>query len=220
MLTLSITSHSDSTTPDSSSNFATSINIGTLGIGASIFYKINDSFQVRGLVGSSPLSQEIEQEDLVLDSKISGTHLGAVIDYYPFKEDFRLFAGYLHYGNKLEFRAVTDDGILVVSGEEYDTSSEVESITGEITTPTAAGIFGIGWGNPILANKKLGFMFDMGVVLLNGSTVDMEAKCYPNALTCHALQTNVADEEAKLQEKVNDVYKFWPYLNLAMSYHF
>lgn len=221
MIAISANGYAD-TSSDSyldSSRFAVSGGIGTLGIGANVYYKINDYFQVKGLISNLSISHEIEQDDLSLEASIEGTNLGVVLDTYPFKGSFRLFAGYLNYGNQFNLSAVPTDGTITINDEEYDTSTDVQSIEGKITTDSAAGLFGMGWGNPMLYDN-LGVVFDMGVVMLNGSTVDLEAVCYENSLVCHSAQTSVDEEKASLQNDINDTYKFWPYINLAMSYHF
>ena len=108
----------------------------------------------------------------------------------------------------------------LINDEEYNTETEIDSLTGNVSSPSGAAYVGLGWGNPVKRGKRFGVMFDVGVMMVGEADVELVAVCPEGSLSCHSLQSDVDIEEAKLQADLGDAYKFWPVVNLALSYQF
>lgn len=210
----------DSSETDQRSGFAIAGDLGTLGYGGSLFYKLNDYFVLRGSVSSGSVNREFEEEDITYDGTLELENSRLGLDIYPFKGTFRLSAAYGDYGNRIDLVAVPTGGTIEINDEQYETDKEITSLNGSITSPSNATYLGMGWGNPVADGKGFGMMLDLGVMMLDEPDVQLTAICPDSSLSCHSLQSDVDIEQAKLQEDFNDAYTFWPVINIAISYQF
>ena len=202
------------------SGIAVAGDLGTLGYGADLFYRLNDSFVVRGGFNGASFDRDMEEEDVTYEATLTLESMRLGVDYYPFKGGFRLSAAYGNYGNEIDLVAEPSGNTIEINDEEYNTETEIDSLTGNISNPSGAAYLGMGWGNPVKRGKRFGVMFDVGVMMVGEADVELVAVCPEGSLSCHSLQSDVDIEEAKLQEDLGDAYKFWPVVNLALSYQF
>lgn len=160
--------------------------------------------------------------DLSLDSEVSGqadmeltaeldlSSAQLLADYFPLGGNFRLSGGVLSLGNELTGRAICDaascdvDGNIFLQGEGGDLTLDWSG---------AAPYLGLGWGNPVLPGKGLGFMFDLGIAL-QGSP---EARFETDARRCDAACREDIAREAEDEAADLDVL---PVISLGLSYQF
>jgi len=200
------------------SGLAIGVELGTLGVGLGAHYKVLDWLVLRGGFNNLDLNQNFKNDDLDYDAQLEMKNIRAGVDIYPFNGSFRLSAAYVSYDLSMEITAKPRNGTLEVNGEAYDTTTELESLNGDISSVTGAPYIGFGWGNPVKTGKGFGFMLDLGAVLLSEVNTDLYATCPENSLTCHSVQSDVDIEEAKLQRDINNSDLLLPVINLSLSY--
>lgn len=128
---------------------------------------------LNGRVGFNTFSvgYEATAEDIEYDFDLTLRSLSVLADWLPFGSVLRLSGGFLLNGNKVEATA-TPSQSYTINGIRYS-ASQVGKLTGKISFKSPAPYLGIGFGNPVGKNKRLGVVFDLGVILQGSPEVDL-----------------------------------------------
>lgn len=165
--------------PNASSQkgMALSVQLGTLGAEVgflkSITPKLNGRIAANFL--SYSLSGESGGEDPVAyDVDLKLLSFGILADYYPFANGFRLSGGLLLNNNLI--KASADAVKNYTFDEDVYTPEDIGTLTGKVKPglPVTPYI-GIGLGNPVGSDKKIGFFMDLGIVYQGSPDVTLEA---------------------------------------------
>ena len=105
---------------------------------------------------------------------------------------------------------------IVIDGQPLATD-DLGEISGEIKlSDSYQPYFGIGWGN-VAEGKKIGFLFDIGVLKQGSGRVSLESDG-----TASGLQTFIDDLDEEAREIEDDIsdYDFWPVVSAGVSIRF
>ncbi len=125
----------------------------------------------------------------------------ALLDWHPFKGRFRLSGGLLH--NEPSDRGQVDPytGLANVNALS---DNELGSLNSIVEFEGTSPYLGIGWGNALTKNGRLGLLVDLGVVFQDDADVNL-----PSSL----------GQDASLRNALDD-YGYLPVFSLGLSYQF
>ncbi len=194
---------------------AVSIEGGSLGVGASLWHTVNDSFSVNGGYNWFDFTYDVETSDVDFRGKLKLSNLPVMLNWHPMKGAFRLVGGVIFADNKIDVTARPEaNATYDINGTTY-TAAQVGSLTG--TGELAKGVTpyaGLGWLTR-RDKKGFGFFADLGVMFSGSPKVSLSAS---GPIRNDArFQTNLARE----QENVNDeikVAKVYPVIRFGLTY--
>lgn len=191
---------------------------GTLGPGVDIGYAINSKLTVRGAGSYFTLSQSetLDEEVAVrVDGEVTIGAIGAVLDYHPFGNFFRLTGGL-----NLNLFKVSASG---VPTEPYCFGNENGGVCdGKVFLPERLGSFGadvaysstiapylgMGFGK-VAGRKRVGFLLDIGALYAGSPEIDLVA-------TGLLAPTASADQEADLNRGIES-FKWYPVVSMGLA---
>ena len=195
----------------------TALKAGTLGYGFDVSTPINKSISARfNLNGLSYTdSQTSDGNDFV--GTLDLFTAGALVDYYPFENNFRLSSGLYYNGNGFSGTVTPSSTVTVdINNKEYS-AAELGHLDSTVSFNTIAPYLGIGWGNDT-HDKGWGFTFDLGVMYHGTPNVDLTAVDV-NPTVANEIVQNLAVEEQNANNDLSS-YKFYPLLALGVNYSF
>ncbi|MBP0596510.1 hypothetical protein J8I26_00185 [Herbaspirillum sp. LeCh32-8] len=154
------------------------------------------------------------------DAKAKLRTFDALLDWFPFHNEFRLSGGVIYNGNKIDATGKPKaNGTYTLNGNTY-TSAQAGQVDGRVDFKRIAPYLGLGYGNAVAPNKGWGFTADVGVMFQgNGSTSLSNSGCSAPAPLCAQLGRDVAAENAELSDKVHG-YNLYPVVRVGASYKF
>ena len=141
--------------------------------------------------------------------------LSAILDWHPFKGDFRISGGLMYNGNNVKIDAKRSD-TYEIGGQTYDLG-EVGTLKGDITFNDMAPYLGVGWDTSFGRDNLFGLVFELGAIYQGTPEVDLTAEG-PIA-SDQTFQSNLAQEEKKQQEDL-DNFKYYPVISFGVNYRF
>jgi hypothetical protein len=208
---------------DDSTHVGLAVTGGLSGVGADLGVNINRFVGARASVAGISVSHNGDYGTSVSwDARLKLFQTGLLIDGYPFAGGFHLTAGMVRDGNKFTLNGQPTASTFTFNGNAYP-SSAVPSAAASVEWNKTVPYLGLGWGN-LAGATGLHFTTDMGVLITGRPTSTIAVACNAAALqgtpyTCASLASDVAQEQAKLQ---NDVHRlrFWPVLRFGMGWAF
>jgi hypothetical protein len=201
---------------------AVSADIGTTGVGAYLVVPMETT--INGRFGLHTLSRSKNQHagDIDYDTKATLRTADILFDWFALEgSPFRLTAGVIYNGNKLEAKAQpASGGSYTINGKTY-TAADVGTLDGLIEFRRAAPYFGVGWGNPLaVSRKKWHLVGDLGVFVQGPPKVKLVSLgCTTSQTVCRALAEDVAAERTRFEEDI-DFVKIYPVLRIGAAYRF
>lgn len=189
------------------------VKAGTLGLGAEITKSFTETLNGRVGFNSYKFTTSGKKGDVdyAIDMKWQSTAL--LLDWHPGGGTFRLTAGYMLNGNKLEMRAKPAMSY-TIGGTTYF-ATQVADITGTVDFSDGPYI-GLGWGNA--GRKGFGFSFELGAIYQDAPKVKLSGTCTAAGF-CNTFYTDLAKEQQKAKDSL-DSYKWYPQIALGLSYGF
>jgi hypothetical protein len=202
------------------------VKLGSLGIGVDYTIGVNEKLNVR-VVGNffsytyddfefdeddedEPAIDEVGDE---IEVTLDLMSLGAIADWHPWANGFRLSAGAFYNGNEVDL-SVTSDQEVEIDEVDYD----ISRLDGKISFGAFAPYVGIGWGNAAEADQRWSFVFDLGLMLQGSADITLTATTSDPALQ-NQLNAAIDNEIEDLEDDVED-YTVYPVLALGASYTF
>lgn len=189
------------------------IRLGSLGPGVELTGALSSKFNARAGVNMF----SYDRADIITDLEVavradSDLSLGsgrALIDFFPVRRGIRLTAGLMYTDNKVE---------TIVRPLESYTLDQKEFPPGKIGTLTATvshrssinPYAGIGFGNSVRPGKRVGFVFDLGVLYTDSPKVEMEGT---------GMIAPTAAEAAELERNLEGI-RLYPLVSVGVSYRF
>lgn len=193
---------------------------GTFGAGAGLALQLGDHFSARA--GYSTFSYDVndyQAEDLSLDAKAKVGAGKLLLDWYPFGGGFRLGAGAMLNHSGAKGVARPSSGGYTINGTFYP-SSQIATADGQIDFDSVAPYVGFGFGRALDSTGRFNILMDVGVAFTGEPTITVNANCGTvPASVCAQIQEDVAAEQASIEEDA-EALKFWPHLNVALSWRF
>jgi hypothetical protein len=180
------------------------VRAGTTGVGADVAWDLLPTLSAR--VGYSALKWNYDVDTssgIEYDGKLKLSNLNTMIDFHPLGPVFRLTGGVIFNDNRYDVRSKQFGGAL---------SGTVEA------GKSAAPYLGVGWGT--VAGTGVNFYFDAGIMYMGSPKATLSASCGSlSPAQCAALQSQVAAEEARLQDEL-DKAKYYPVVNFGLTIGF
>ena len=216
------------------SKFAATAKLSTLGPGFDINYGISKKLGLRFNYNRINMDikgdKDLIDDDLKLkDGFLKLETLGALVDFYPKKSNFRVSTGLYKNNNQFSLDLVDKKhhSEIKVGDKNYNFDSNTETnILAQYKN--LAPYLGIGWGNPLTSKGHWHLNLDAGVLYqgrsttdmsIKGSGVDLETGKSIDLATDKDLQNEVRKEEASINKDL-DSFKLLPVFSAGVSYRF
>lgn len=192
----------------SAQRIGASLRAGTGGIGVGLGTQITPTLNGRLDVSYFTYSAEGTEirDDVSVDWNGEGNLLfiSALADWHPFKNSFRLSGGAMYNGLEGSGSAVPADDMEV--GSNTYSPQEVGSLDVDISFGSKiAPYLGLGFGNSV--TRRLGFLFDLGVIYAGSPDVDVRAT---------GMLTPTESEAPQLEQNLEWV-QWYPILSLGFN---
>jgi hypothetical protein len=200
-------------------DFGGTLSVGTTGFGAHLSTELMPNLNGRVGINALNYSYSGSTSNADYDFKLKLNTFDALLDYYPTSTAFRLTAGVIGNNNKVSLSAKPNaSGSYTFQGNTY-TSATAGQVNGNVDFRKVAPYLGIGYGNAV---KDTGFSFsgDLGVAFSGNPRSSLtSSNCTASAGVCTQLASDVASENANVQDKLNNL-RYFPVVRIGVSYKF
>lgn len=193
---------------------AIGIKAGTYGVGVDLTARVVDWFSVRGTVNALDLSQSYSETDIDYDAKLQLGGYGVFADFHPWKNNFRISAGFLRNRNKIDLTGIPTQDVTI--GDNTYTPAQVGQLDGTIRFKENTPYLGIGYGNAAKGDHRVRFLLDVGVIQQGAGTATLTSS---SPVAPPELLDDLSQEEADIEDSIKD-YKLWPIIALGVSIRF
>jgi hypothetical protein len=192
----------------------------TLGLGVEVTKSLVDFVNIRLGVNAFSYDRDdfggdIEDIDVEYEVDLDLRSASAIVDLHPLRGGFRLSGGLLYNGSKIRVTAKAAESYFF-GGHEY-TPEEVGNVTGDLDTLELQPYLGLGWGNAVGKYKKVGLVFDLGVVYQGSPDLTLTADSL--FATAQDFLLDLGEEEARLEDEMKNL-KYYPIISLGISFKF
>jgi hypothetical protein len=203
------------TTASAGSGFALGLKVGTLGIGAEGTIGLTDSLNTRIGFNAYPFSYSGTVDDVDYNFDLSLLSGGLFLDWHPFGGNFRLSAGGLVNGNKIEAESKPNASYKI--GDNTYTADQVGTLKAETSFNNIAPYAGIGFGDAVGKDKRFGFALDLGVIYQG--TPSLKYTVTGPIQNNPAFQQDMDKQMQELKDALN--YATWyPVVSIGLTYKF
>lgn len=187
----------------------------TLGLGLELTAGLTDRLNVRVGGNTFSIGRTFTEDEDEFDLDVKLRSLTALLDVHPFAGGFRLSGGFVANRNEaaLTGQSTSDYDI----GNSSYRASDVGALTGTVDFKKAAGYAGIGFGNAVREGRKLGVVFDTGVVFQGSPNVTLRASGPISGDP--GFQADLRQEELNVEDDAHQ-FKYYPVLSFGISYKF
>lgn len=187
---------------------------GSLGIGPEVGYRPTPLLGVRGSASLLSFSHDVDVDDINYHGDLKLKSYGANADVYPFRNGFRLSAGFRVSRNKVKLDA-SPSGPIIVGNTTY-TPEQIGMLKGIVRAKKFAPTFTAGYSSNL--RKGLVWSLDAGVMLhgkprIGALTATGLLASSPN------LQQDLIREQGEIDRKIDD-YKVYPIVQVSLGYAF
>ena len=202
----------------SSGHWETSARVSTLGAGVEVKRTLGSNLAARAMLNGFSLSLDEEYSDVNYDGDLKLKSGGLVLDFHPGGSWFRMSAGILLNGNRLDVDAEPTAGTFEFNDVTYSVA-QVGSAKGEADFNSIAPYAGIGFSKSPGADGGLSISGELGVVFQGSPSFVLDVTCGAAvpAVTCTRLQSDADAERAAFEDDA-DEYKYFPVVSLALGY--
>lgn len=192
-------------------DFAVDVHGGTLGVGAGATLGLTRHFNARVGINGGNLSDNFEEDGLEYSAEFDIDSKYLFLDWHPFRRsNLRLTAGLVindtQFVGKATIISPVNIGNVTISDGGVVTTVSFE--------PNST-YYGIGWGNAIGREKRIGFNIDLGVLMQGEPTVDLLVNDPTGLVT-----TQDAELERQSIADELDGLDIFPVISVGLSYHF
>ena len=207
------------------------IRLSTLGAGAEVGVSLSSRLNVRGGFNIFQYSRGFNHDGITYKGQLNLRSGEAHLDWYPLGHTFHLSPGLLVYnGNGATATANVPGGSTFTLGGTTYTSDPTNPITGtgKLDFVKAAPTAMFGFGNLVPQNRHFTYNIELGAVFqgsartklnLTGNACDSTGLNCVNAATDPTVQSNVAAEQTKINNKLSP-FKYYPVISFGFGYRF
>lgn len=196
---------------------ALGVKAGTLGAGVDLTVGLASALNLRlGAQGFS-LSRSFTEEGVTYDGQADLRSAWLLFDVHPGGGGGRISVGAVYSRNMLTGTSPTA-GTVTINGAPYPVAL-VGTIDGEAKANDFCPYLGLGWGNAVAPGSRLKFAVDIGVMYQGSPQITLTANPANPALVPPVFYTDLEQERQKVQDDASK-YKFYPVVNLGLSYRF
>lgn len=187
---------------------------GSLGIGPSLGYRINDVLGIRADATFLGVSHGFDSDDVRYDGDVRLRSGGVQADIYPFGGGFRLSGGVRINGNRVKATGKPNATTYTFNGVTY-LVSDVGTVSTRTEIKEVAPTLTLGYGG----GMGRGFAFGIDAGVMFQGRVRIQPIAYTGPLQSAALSANLEVERQSLQKDIDD-YKLYPILQIGLGYRF
>jgi len=198
---------------------------GTLGAGAELTVGLSRQVNVRLGLNSYNYSDRREASGIEYDGEAKLRTGTALLDWHPGGRGFRLTGGVVYNDTTIEGSSIPPaSGIYNIGGVPVP-ASLVGTLDAKADFDPLVPYAGLGWGNAVAPNKRLGFFLDLGVVFQGKANVTLIPRVPANSPinttpgAREALDILLRREEQDLEDEAAD-YDLYPVVAIGVSYRF
>lgn len=207
------------------------VRLSTLGAGAEVGVALADKLNIRGGFNMFQYSRGFDHDGITYKGQLNLRSGEAHLDWYPLGHTFHLSPGLLVYnGNGATAAANVPGGSTFTLGGTTYTSDPTNPITGtgKLDFVKAAPTAMFGFGNLVPQNRHFTYNVELGAVFqgsartklnLTGNACDSTGLNCVNAATDPTVQSNVAAEQTKINNKLSP-FKYYPVISFGFGYRF
>jgi len=184
------------------------VKVGTLGYGLDVTGRIVDWFSVRGSVNAIDVSRSYESSDIDYDGDLELGAYGVLLDFHPFRGDFRITAGLMRNRNEISLTADPSDDVEI--GDTTYTPAQVGTLRGGVEFNKVAPYFGIGIGSAADGPGRIKFVLDVGALKQGSGDATLDAS------SSQVSRSDLKEEEDDIEDKISN-YRYWPVIALGIS---
>lgn len=191
---------------------------GTMGPGLDVSVPIIDQ-KLTGRAGFNYLdySTSGSTSGVDYDVDLNLHNAFALFDYHPFGGAFRLTAGGYYNDNSVDLKGKANSGNTFDIGNSTYTGTQIGTLNGKVDFNTFSPYVGLGFGNAVGKGSPFTFNVDIGAIYQGSPDVKLSANG-PIASN-PTFQADLAREVKDLNDK-GDSYKFYPVVQVGLSYRF
>jgi hypothetical protein len=198
---------------------------GTLGAGVELTIGLSPQLNARAGLNGYNYSDRREVSDIEYDGEAKLRTGTALLDWHPGGRGFRLTGGVVYNDTTIEGSSLPPaSGIYNIGGVPVP-ANLVGTLDAEADFDPVVPYAGLGWGNALAPNKRLGFFFDLGVIFQGKADVRLipiipansPINTTPGAR--EALDILLRREEQDLEDEAAD-YDLYPVVAIGLSYRF
>lgn len=198
---------------------------GTLGAGVELTAGLSRQINVRLGANAYTYSDRREVSDIEYDGEAKLRTGTALLDWHPGGGGFRLTGGAVYNDTTFEADSLPPaSGIYNIGGVPVPVSL-VGTLDATAEFDPVVPYAGLGWGNAVASNKRVGFFIDLGVVFQGKADVKLSPNIPANSPinttpgAREALDILLRLEERDLEEEAAD-YDLYPVVAIGLSYKF
>lgn len=206
-----------STTSPSVSNsspFAIGPKVGTLGVGLEGSFSLSKEFKLRLGVNGLRYNKKLSDDGIDWSGKLNLFTVGAMVDYHPFQNGFRVSTGIMYNRNNLSISATPTNNVNI-NGTVY-TPAQIGTMKGKLDFRKVSPYLGFGYDGALTSNGALSFNAEIGVLFQGSPRATVSAT---GALA--AQQQFLNDVKAEAQDAANTGWlRYYPVVSVGFKYRF
>jgi len=198
---------------------------GTLGLGLELTVGLSEQWNGRFGLNGFDYSDRREESDIEYDAEAQLRTASALLDFHPGGRGFRLTAGAVWNGTTVEGSSLRpESGVYDIGGVPVP-ADILGTLDAEAEFDPFAPYVGLGWGNAVGANQKVGFSFDIGAIFQGEADIeltpvlpaDSPINTTPGARDL--LEILLEREESDIEEDAAE-YDIYPVVSIGVTYRF
>jgi hypothetical protein len=190
------------------------LHVSTLGLGIGVAVPFSETLSGRLSLNKYTYSYQSTSSGTQFDGNLKLESMAALADWHLFNGVTHLTAGLIYNNNSIDMTATAVGGNITVNNQTY-TSSQVGSLTTEITFNKMAPYLGFGWSGRS-SKKGLSFNSDFGIMFQGAPTTKMTAS---GAAADPALAADVAAAQTQLDSDLQS-FNRWLVISIGLAYAF
>src|SRR5262245_38304258 len=198
---------------------------GTLGAGLELTAGLAPQLNVRLGVNGYTYSDRREASGIEYDGDAKLRTATALLDWHPGGRGFRLTGGLVYNDSRLAGTSIPPaSGVYNIGGVPVPVAF-VRTLHAKADFDPVVPYVGLGWGNAVAPDRKVGFFIDLGVIFQGKADVtltpDIPANSPVNTTpgAREALDLLIRREEQDLENRAAD-YQLYPVVAIGVSYKF
>lgn len=196
-------------------NVAVGAHVGTTGVGAEAFFRLNDHLVVRGGGDWGKYNRDLNSNDIDYDGEAEWKTFNLGVDLHPLANPLFVTAGFYAGDRKVNVDAVSARNV-TISGTVF-TPAQIGTISGEASLSDSAPFLGIGFDNTFYGDRSWGVRAMAGVAFSDDPDVKLTANG-PFASQA-VVQSYLRSEEQQIRDDA-DFFKTYPVLSIGANFRF
>lgn len=193
--------------------WALDVRAGSLGIGADLSRSIVPGLlNVRAGASFFAYSSDLDISGITYESRLKLGGVPIAVDVFPFRNWFRIGGGMIINLNEVSGNTPSA-GIVTIGGNQYNIQ-DFGRLDVKTNLNRVAPYFGVGFNNPIKKSGRFGFFTDIGFMYHGTPTATLTP-----GISVPQLQADIDEEMQEVNNEIED-YKFFPIVQLGISYRF